>query len=67
MFSKTAQKNKAMAELVRVNAVALFFYNKWYHNYVKYICFHIYVTSFLKIIYKENLKSVQPNLYIKKI
>ena len=30
--------------------------NKWYHKYVKYICFHIYVTSFFKIIYKENIK-----------
>ena len=55
MFSKTAQKNKAMAYLVRDKAIALFFYNKWYHNYFKYICIHNYVISFLKYIYKENI------------
>ena len=56
MFSKTAQKNKAMTYLVRDKAVALFFYSKCYHIYFKYICIHIYVISFLKIRYKENIK-----------
>ena len=34
----------------------MFFDNKWYHNYFKYICIHNYVISFLKIGYKENIK-----------
>ena len=55
VFKKSAKK-QGYGLTRRVKAVALFFYNKWYHNYVKYICIHNYVTSFFKIIYKENIK-----------
>ena len=71
MFSKTAQKNKDMAYLVRDKAVASFFYNKWYHNYFKYLRIHNYVISFFKIGYKKNinlnilkLKKVYDQIYI---
>ena len=68
---KKCPKNKAMTYLVRDKAVALFFYNNWYHNYFKCICIHNYVISFLKIGYKENinlniinLKKVYNQIYI---
>ena len=60
-----------MTYLARDKAVALFFDNKWYHNYFKHICIHNYVISFLKIGYNENinlniikLKKVYDQIYI---